>query len=222
MPATTRLDLPSFADGDVSVAAEVDAVLNAAVAEFLSKGYEGANLRAIVAASGRSTGDVYRRFGNKQNLFREVIKRHADLSLPRSAKLRVTGRAVEEELAEFAIAFLTEFLDPAMLAIFRMVVSEAALIPDVVRRLWEIGPQKAVAQVEAYLIEQQAAGRVMIDDPHLAAAQFLDMIRAGMHVRAQMAGIAPTRDEIERSARQAAGIFARGVRPALYQAGRPV
>lgn len=198
-------------NGAPAAAADADAVLNAAVAEFLAKGYEGANLRAIVAASGRSTGDVYRRFGNKENLFREVIKRHADLSLPRSVRLRVTGRPIEAELAEFAVAFLTDFLDPASLAIFRMVVSEASLMPDVVHQLWKVGPLMAISQVEAYLVEQQVAGQVSIDDPHLAAAQFLDMIKAGMHLRQLMAGLPPTAAEIAASARQAAKIFARGI-----------
>lgn len=192
-------------------AAHADAVLNAAVAEFLAKGYERANLRSIVAASGRSTGDVYRRFGNKETLFREVIKRHVDLSLPRTVRLRPRDGAIEEELAAFAEAFLTDFLDPDALAIFRMVLAEAAIVPDVVRRLWEVGPLKAVEQVAAYLSYHRNRGTIEVDDLHLAAAQFLDMIKAGLHVRQLMGGVAPMSTEIERSARQAARIFTRGI-----------
>ncbi|QQN75323.1 TetR/AcrR family transcriptional regulator [Croceicoccus sp. YJ47] len=191
--------------------AETEAVLNAAVAEFLAKGYEGANLRAIVNASGRSIGGVYRRFGNKHNLFREAIARHADLSLPRNARLRTTERPVADDLCEFAIAYLKEFFDPTRLNIFRMVIAEAAIIPDLVTRLWEIGPLKAIEQVAGYLRTRQSEGLIDVDDADLAAAQFIDMIKAGMHVRQLMARISPTTEEIERSACTAAAIFAKGI-----------
>ena len=186
-------------------------VLGAAIAEFLDKGYDGANLRSIIAASGASAGSVYRDFGSKQGLFREIIGNHVDLSYPRAVSLAPRGRPIEEELAEFASAYLREFLDPRALALFAMVVAEAENFPDETRRLWELGPRNAAREVEAYLRHHQEAGAIQVEDLQLAAAQFLDMIKCGFHVRQMLAGIAPAPDELERNVRQAVAIFCRGI-----------
>lgn len=197
----------SLADAE----AETHAVLDAAMGEFLAKGYEGANLRSIVAASGRSTGDVYRRFGSKENLFRAVVERHVDLSLPRSMRLAVSPRPAEQELAEFALAYLTDFFDPATLALSRLVIKNATVVPDLARRLWEIGPQLAIDQVDHYLATLCDQGRADIANCRLAAAQFIEMVKAGLYLRFTLVGTVPTPDDLRNSACQAAAIFARGI-----------
>ena len=187
------------------------AVLDAAIAEFLTKGFDGANVRSILAASGASAGSVYRRFGSKQGLFREIIENRVDLSYPRSGKLQPGGRPIEEELARFARAYLKEFLSPQSLSLLAMIVAEAGQFPNESRRLWELGPRKATRQVEDYLRHHLERGAIEVEDPQAAAAQFLDMIKRGLHIRWLLTGAPPTSREIDTSVRQAVRIFCRGI-----------
>lgn len=187
-------------------------VLDAAITEFLEKGFDGANVRSILAASGASAGSVYRRFGSKEGLFREIIEKRIDLSYPRTVKLRVDSELpMEEELARFAKAYLREFLSPESLSTLTMAISQAANFPEESRRLWEVGANKAVEQVEAYLRHHQEQGSIEVEDVHLAAAQFLDMIKAGLHVRQLLTGDVPSTREIDANVRQAVKIFCRGI-----------
>lgn len=193
-------------------ASKTQSVLDAAIVEFMEKGFDGANVRSILAASGASAGSVYRRFGSKEGLFREIIEKRIDLSYPRTVKLRVdSDLTMEEELVRFAKAYLREFLAAEALANLTLAISQAEQFPEESRRLWELGPNKAAQQVGDYLRHYVAQGTIAVDDPHLAAAQFLDMIKAGLHVRQLLAGDAPTAREIDANVRQAVGIFCRGI-----------
>jgi AcrR family transcriptional regulator len=186
-------------------------VLDAAITEFLDKGYEGANVRSILAASGVSAGSAYRCFGSKQGLFREIIENRVDLSYPRSVKLDLEAESIEAELTRFANAYLREFLAPEALALTAMIIAEAEHFPEETQRVWQIGPLKAIQQVEDYLRHHQDRGAIAVEDTHMAAAQFLDLIKGGLHLRQLLGGIAPSPSEIGANVRQAVAIFCGGI-----------
>lgn len=50
-----------------------ESILKCAQKEFLDKGYEGASLRAIALSAATSTGSIYTRFGNKEQLFAAIV-----------------------------------------------------------------------------------------------------------------------------------------------------
>jgi AcrR family transcriptional regulator len=189
-----------------------EAVLDAATAEFLARGYEGASLRAIIRGGGGSSETLYRQFGSKEGLFRAVVERMMVRGFQPSIALGESDRPLEDELLAFGCNYLEEFTAPEALAFFRMMVAEATLIPETTRRLWEIGPFGAIQRLEAYLRRQARLGQVEIEDYPLAAAQFMDMIKGGLHIRMLLVGIQPTQAEIVASVRQAVRIFCDGVR----------
>lgn len=49
-------------------------ILNSAKEEFLEKGYADASLRTICQKAGVTTGALYKRFPNKEALFRAVLE----------------------------------------------------------------------------------------------------------------------------------------------------
>lgn len=55
-----------------------EALIQNAENEFLKYGFKDASMRRISAASGVSTNSIYSRFGNKEGLFRAIVKETAD------------------------------------------------------------------------------------------------------------------------------------------------
>lgn len=60
-----------------------DRLLDAAVAVFSEKGYEGARVGDIARRAGLTTGAIYARFENKADLLREAIERSSEQGLGR-------------------------------------------------------------------------------------------------------------------------------------------
>jgi len=75
---------------------DLDAVLDAAVLVFWSKGYEGASLDYLTEAMGINRPSLYAKFGNKHQLFLEAIDRYIDtISRPQSLPLVQETNIVE-------------------------------------------------------------------------------------------------------------------------------
>lgn len=53
-------------------------LLDSAKEEFLTQGFEGANIRSIAKKCGVSTNAIYNRFGSKDQLFSAIVKDAAD------------------------------------------------------------------------------------------------------------------------------------------------
>ena len=82
-----------------------DAALDAALAVFWRKGYEGASLPDLTQAMGINRPSLYAAFGNKESLFKKALDRYASgpAAYVRHAFEAPTARAVVERLLEGAI-----------------------------------------------------------------------------------------------------------------------
>jgi TetR/AcrR family transcriptional regulator, regulator of autoinduction and epiphytic fitness len=151
-----------------------DAVLDAAIAEFLSHGYEHATLAAIAASAGVSTATVFKHFHAKADIFGAVMARifgndSGPVPEPRAgnprAGLRLIGR-------DYAAAISV----PQTRALFRVMIAEAPRFPELGRELYEKGKRPYLDRLHAYLHAEARAGTLAISDVPLAARQFLGMI----------------------------------------------
>jgi AcrR family transcriptional regulator len=89
-----------------------DSALDAAMRVFWAKGYEGASLDDLTQAMGINRSSLYSSFGDKEQLFHQVIAHYGQgplAFLPESLK-QPTARAVIETLLRSAVKFLA---DPA-------------------------------------------------------------------------------------------------------------
>ena len=96
-------------------------VRDAAIQVFIEDGY-GASMARIAARAGVAKQTLYNQFGNKENLFAEVIRQSVDditVSLGDSkANLRLS-------LLRFAAAFRAKALSPHGLGMHRALIAEA-------------------------------------------------------------------------------------------------
>ena len=66
---------------------------------------------------------------------------------------------------------------PEAISLQRMVLSEAARIPEMAHILDTQGPRKeAVDRIAQFLQEETRQGHIAVADPHFAAEQFLQMV----------------------------------------------
>lgn len=86
-------------------------ILQAATHEFVTKGYDGARVDAIVAASGVSKNLVYHYFDSKEDLFIAVLERTYERFRARHQDLRIRSLAPIEALRQLTLSTFDSFVE---------------------------------------------------------------------------------------------------------------
>ena len=77
--------------------ATLEKIQQAALAEFLDKGFLGASLRQIVKNAGVTTGAFYGYFSSKEALFNSIVEPHAAALMGRFMEAQTTGAELPEK-----------------------------------------------------------------------------------------------------------------------------
>lgn len=164
-------------------------ILDAAGALFDAHGYHGTSTDMIQAAANVSKSTLYRHFATKETLFEVAMEEGGRRFLTLVGGLsRVPD--VERFLTAFGMEFIDALLSPHSLDRFRLMMMESQRFPDLGRAFYLGGPKGVVDLVHDYLVEASARGEVRLRDPHVAAEQYVSMIRGEVHLRALL-GLQP-------------------------------
>ncbi|MBG6120048.1 MULTISPECIES: TetR/AcrR family transcriptional regulator [unclassified Sphingobium] len=106
-------------------------LLNAAREEFLTKGFEGANLDRIAQRSGISKMTVYRQVGSKVALFRKVSM-DAVGSLRADYQAAIDEGGPPEKVLRAIIRLSKERSNPSSYAILRLTISQFYNFPEMI------------------------------------------------------------------------------------------
>jgi len=194
-------------------AAELDqTVRECALRLFLEHGYEGTSMDAIAREAHTTKMSLYGRFASKEELFLSVLEwatKRPDWPLPEPDLPDLDD--LEGSLTVIARAALHRALDPAMIQLGRIAVTQAARFPEIARNhavaLWP--RQMLVADL---LRRHAATGAIVADDPEVLAEHFLGMV-AGMPARLASYGTVRDPPDQERRTQIAIRLFLRGLRP---------
>jgi TetR/AcrR family transcriptional regulator, mexJK operon transcriptional repressor len=146
------------------------AILQAASDVFLANGYVGASMDDVAARAGVSKQTLYKRFGDKETLFHElVITTVVTADAARGDGPIVLGDDVEADLRVFARHLLHGVMQPHVLQLRRVVIAEATRFPRLGREFHDVGLGKTVARLALTIGELQDRGVVDVADPELAA-----------------------------------------------------
>ena len=148
-------------------------IVTAATELFLELGYDRTSLARIAERSGVSRATLFKQFPTKAALFDAMVTESwstADEVEPPPAGdlgggLGSLGHRYAELLGR-----------PQMTDLFRIVIAELPRFPELADAQFERGKMPYFASVRSYLLAEQAAGTVQVDDVELAATQFLGMI----------------------------------------------
>ncbi|MCJ8191422.1 TetR/AcrR family transcriptional regulator [Sphingomicrobium aestuariivivum] len=154
------------------------AIVEAAARVFFEAGYEAASIEAIAAAAGVSKVTVYNHFGGKEALFKasvqaECARMEAAMAID-PAGLR---RPIEEHLRLLGESFLAFTARPEMMRFDRRIAAEADRDPAIGTAFLDAGPRPMKAHMAALIAAAVEAGELEVEDPDLAAEQFVSMAK---------------------------------------------
>jgi len=163
-----------------------DQVLDGAREVFMRDGFEGASVDDIARAAGVSKATLYSYFPDKRLLFMEVARvecaRQAEAAINR---MQMAGE-VREVLFQAASHLVRFFMSEFGRQTFRIAVAESGRFPEIGQRFYASGPAMAQAALAKFLQEQVDAKALVIEDLDLAAAQFPELCKAGLHTKMMM------------------------------------
>ncbi|WP_435222127.1 TetR/AcrR family transcriptional regulator [Streptomyces sp. Tue6028] len=150
------------------------AILRAATRLFLDSGYDRTSLAKIAEAAEVSKATLFKQFPTKAALFDAIVTASwqagdADEEAPAPGDLRAGLTLIGRRY----VALLTR---PDMADLFRIVIAELPRFPELAESQFNRGKMPYFDSVRRYLETERGAGTVAMDDPELAATQFLGMI----------------------------------------------
>jgi len=156
------------------------AVLAAATAAFLHTGFRGTSMDDIAATAKVSKQTVYKQFGDKERLFREIVEGVAGNA--DAVVAAIDGAFGDDEprtvadldrtLARVARVYLDGVLQPRVLSLRRLIIAEREQFPDLAAMYYAQAPLRGIDVLERRLAGYAAAGLIAADDLRLAAGQF--------------------------------------------------
>ncbi|MDW7710500.1 MAG: TetR/AcrR family transcriptional regulator [Deferrisomatales bacterium] len=183
------------------------AMLEAAYALFVERGYETVTVDDIIRVSGGSKSTLYALFGSKEGVMKAVVEalaremlREIDLAAPlqttpRDALTRIGNGIAELALSENAINQ------------YRLAVANAKPLPSLARLWYESGPKTTMEGLADYFRKETDEGRLRVENPGRAAAFFLGMIIFKGHLTMSIGAALPGGEELHDIVRGAVDVF---------------
>ena len=193
------------------------AILEAAKGLFVRNAFAGTSMDAVAAEAGVSKLTVYSHFGDKDNLFREVVRARLQDLLPENTYDLDPHAEIGQTLLNIALTHARLDCDKETVGTFRAILSDCRQgNPRYGRLLWEEGSMRTHGLMERLLRGAVDAKMLDIDDVPRAAVQFFALIKGDLMMR-RMFGCddCPTAyaAEIEATARAGVATFLRAYAP---------
>ena len=155
-------------------------IIAAAREAFLEKGYDGVSMDEVANRAGVAKQTVYARYASKDALFLAVVESVQGRML--SAVSAAGPHAIRDRLHRIARELLDVVLDSSSLSLFRIALGASYRFPTLGHSIY--GARiKELHAVLADIVEQAAReGCLLVDDPTVAAEQFLALIRGELHL----------------------------------------
>lgn len=201
------------------------ALLDAAAALFVEKGYAGTSLSDVLRLAGGSRTTLYTHFGDKDGLFRAMMEEHCArvldgmapdalaLDAPAGSDPEQAGDP-EERLVRIALHIMHALTQPQTTAILRTLISEGARIPDLVETFFRVGPERTRERMAGCLRELAEAGRIRVADAEVAAQAFCGMVTGNLLMERLILPDRPVdMPAVEAYVRACVRLFLRGAAP---------
>jgi AcrR family transcriptional regulator len=188
-------------------------ILDAARAEFAGTGYAATAMESVARRAGVSTRTLYRLIPNQAALFEAMVTDRID-RFASVVRLRACqGGDIAAALNEALIVCGELILDGEVMALQRTILADSDKFPEVAETFFHKAIRRTEDTLASWLRAQQAKGLIRCDDATVAAGMLLGML-VFQPQRAVMFGHTPppSREEIERRARDCTTLFLQGCR----------
>ena len=111
---------------------------------------------------------------------RVLTTRNADQAL--EALEADEGKSLRTALLRLGNGIMSALMSRAALGLYKVAVSESSRFGAAANAYWECAPKRAIETARKVLVQAQLRGEVNIDDPAVAARQFVAMLRGDIHL----------------------------------------
>ncbi len=170
-------------------------IREAAAHLFMSEGFERTSMDGIANAAGVSKQTIYSHFNNKDELFRSCV-----MTKTQEYELLVESDqypVLDDGLRAMADRYLRLMSDDTAVAMWRLMVGEANIHPNVAKMFHETGPGASRGSLMAYL--QEHRDELQADNFAEAASVFISLV-AGQFQNDIMLGVRSGVSDEERDA----------------------
>lgn len=185
-------------------------ILEGATKIFMKVGFDAASMNDITRAAGVSKGTLYVYFENKEDLFRAMILEAKGKIFSDLRSILATDGAVEDTLRKFAMTLISGLTRDDTVRAMRIAIAVADRFPVLVQAFFG-SSGNLPDTLEDYIVEQNRLGRLVVDNPAMAAMQFLQLCTGHvwkMRLFGLMAG-PPSEADISATAESAIDMFMR-------------
>jgi TetR/AcrR family transcriptional regulator, mexJK operon transcriptional repressor len=165
------------------IASKAESILAAAKRMFLENGFGAVSMDTIAREAGVSKATVYAHFAGKEELFGAVIERQCEQYFSGFSADELDPRDVRGSLGVLGRRFLDLVLSPDGIALHRIIVAEVSRFPALGEVFWRAGPERERVQIEGFLARAATCGTLSLDNPRLAAEQFVSLVRGDIWLR---------------------------------------
>ncbi len=151
-------------------------IVGAAFSAFMEDGYAQTSTLEIATRARVSKRELYALFGNKEAMLVACITERAQrLKAPVDLPELRDRKILADVLTEFGTRLLTETTDPAVIAMFRLAISETMHAPKVAQALESLARKPIRESVRAIMADAGSAG-LLAGDPDAMSEKFLALL----------------------------------------------
>lgn len=148
-------------------------VLAGAREVFLARGFDAASMGDIARAAGVSKGTLYVYFGSKQDLFAALVHEECAQTAERTLVLGTGDGDLKAALITAGRSYIEAMIRPEHIATVRIVIAVGEKFPEISKAFLSAGLEAGVQRLSCWLEARIESGELAIEDPELAAWQFL-------------------------------------------------
>lgn len=152
------------------------AILEAATGLFLVLGYDRTSLARVAVDAGVSKATLFKQFPTKAELFEATVLAAGDR--PDSEPLEPPSGSFYSGLVDLGMAYAELLSRPRIADLIRAVIAESSRFPELRQRTFDFGTLPVLRALKHFLEAANTRGTANVEDPDVAAAQFLGMIAA--------------------------------------------
>lgn len=153
------------------------AIVDAAAHHFFHHGFAATAIEQIAADAGVSKVTIYNQFGDKRALFAAAVECECEKMRGYFSLEAMPQGTIRERLTVIGEAIFAFLSRPEMIQFERRIAAETEADPAIGIAFLEAGPWRMKQGFGAWLARSCALGELTIDDPILAAEQFVSMCK---------------------------------------------
>lgn len=134
-------------------------LLDAALAEFVTRGYAATRLEEVARRAGVSKGTLYLYYANKAELFKAVVRAALIANLDQAQALLAAHHGSSRALlTRFLSEFTRQVADSSLSGIPKLVMAEAGNFPEIARFYYDEVVQRGRGLIQGILRQGMASG----------------------------------------------------------------